>query len=97
MLDEDGPLLLELAKKCKNAKEHNRYLALHAVSEGYEIPLIAKIFCVDADSIYNWTRRWEEEKTLEDKPRSGKPPAFSEAEKREMKRLIDENDRGLME
>ena len=64
MLEEDGPLLLKLAKECKGAKEHDRYLALHAVSEGYGIQLVAKIFCVDEDSIYGWINRWKEERNL---------------------------------
>ena len=92
MLEEDGPLLLRRAKECKEAREHDRYLALHAVSEGYEIPLVAKIFCVDESSIYGWIDRWKEEKNLSDKPRSGRPSEFSEKERKDLKKLIDEND-----
>lgn len=92
MLEEDEPLLRKHAKECKDVKEQNRYLALHALSEGYGILLVAKIFCVDEDSIGGWIKRWKEEKTLSDKPKSGRPPAFNDDEKKDLKKLIDEND-----
>lgn len=92
MLEEDEPLLLERAKKCKETREHDRYLALHAVSLGEEVSLVAKIFCVDVDSIYGWIKRWKEGKDLSDKPKSGRPPAFNDEERKELKKLIDEND-----
>jgi len=92
MLEEDEPLLRKLAKECKEAKEHDRYLALHAVSVGKEVSLVAEIFCVDEDSIYGWIKRWNEEKNLSDKPKSGRPPVFTEEEKKELKRLVEEND-----
>ncbi|MCL5105930.1 MAG: IS630 family transposase [Candidatus Marsarchaeota archaeon] len=91
MLEEDRPLLQKLAKECKNAKEYGRYLALHAISEGFEVSLVAKIFCVDESSIYNWIKKWKEERNLSDEPKSGRPSAFTEEEKKELKHLIDEN------
>ena len=81
MLEEDRPLLHKLAKECKDAKEQSRYLALHAVSEGYEVSLVAKIFCVDESSVYGWIKKWEEGKDLSDMPKSGRPPAFTDEEK----------------
>ena len=29
------------------------------MSEGYGIRLVAKIFCVDEDSVYGWINRWK--------------------------------------
>ena len=92
MLEEDEPLLRKHAKECRDAKEQNRYLALHAVSEGYAVPLVAKIFCVDESSIYGWIQRWNEEKDLADKPKGGRPPAFTDAEKKDLKHMVGEND-----
>ena len=92
MLEEDRPLLHKLAKECKDAKEQNRYLALHAVSEGHEVSLVAKIFCVDESSVYGWIKKWEESKDLSDMPKSGRPPAFTDEEKKELKKLVKEND-----
>ena len=60
MLEEDGPLLQKLAKECKDVKEQNRYLALHAVSNWYEVSSVAEIFCVDESSIYGWIKKWED-------------------------------------
>ena len=91
MLEEDESLLLKRAKECKETKEHDRYLALHAISVGKEVSLVAEIFCVDESSIYGWIQRWNEEKDLADKPKSGRPPAFSENEKKDLKCLIDED------
>ena len=91
-MEEDEPLLRRHAKECKDVREQNRYLALHAVSAGKEVSLVAEIFCVDEDSIYGWIRRWKEEKNLSNKPKSGRPPAFDEREKKDLKKLVDEND-----
>ena len=59
MLEEDRPLLHKLAEECKDAKEHDRCLALRAASEGYEVSLVAKIFCVDGSSVCGWMKRLE--------------------------------------
>lgn len=85
MLEEDESLLLKRAKECKDLKEHERYLALHAVSVGKEVSLVAEIFCVSDSIIYEWAKRWQDEKTLADKPKSGRPPVFDDDEKKEMK------------
>ena len=92
MLEEDRPLLQKLAKECKDAKECIRYFALHAVSEGYEVSAVAEIFCVDESSIYGWIKKWKEEGTLSDKPKSGRPPTFTDVEKKDLKRLVKETD-----
>ena len=92
MLEDDEPLLHKHAKECKDAKEQNRYLALHAVSEGYAVSLVAKIFCVDESSVYGWIKKWEESKDLSDMPKSGRPPAFTDTEKKDLKHLVEEND-----
>ena len=78
MLEEDRPLLQKLAKECKDAKEYWRYLALHAVSEGHEVSLVAKIFCVDESSVYGWIKKWKDEGTISDKPRSKRPPTAAQ-------------------
>ena len=91
MLEEDRYLLHKLAKECKDAKEQNRYLAFHAVSEGYGVSLVAEIFCVDESSVCGWIKRWEDEKCLADKQKSGRQPSFTENERKNLKRLIDEN------
>ena len=54
--------------------------------------MVAKIFCVDESSVYGWIKKWEEGKDLSDMPKSGRPPAFTDEEKKELKKLVKEND-----
>ena len=91
MLEEDRPPLQKFAKECKDAKECIRHLALHAMSKGYGVSLAAEILCVDGSSIYAWIKKWKDEGALSDKPKGGRLPSFTEAEKKDLKRLIDEN------
>lgn len=61
-------------------------------------PLVAEIFCVDENTIYEWARRWREKKDLSDEPESGRPSAFNEEERKELKDLVDKSnpqDRGI--
>lgn len=92
MLEKDEGLLKELAANCKDAKEKVRYLALHAISRGYVVSAIAEIFCVDEATVYRWIERWEEEKSLADKPKEGRKPSFDEKEKEKLKKLVKENE-----
>lgn len=91
MLEEDESILRELSKKCKNVKENNRYLALHAISKGYPVSSVAEIFCTDTSTIYRWIERWQQEKSLQDRPKEGRPKTFTEKEEKELKKLIKEN------
>ena len=81
MLEEDKSILHQLAKDCKDAKEQNRYLALHAVSIGESVSRIAKIFCVDESIIYRWIEKWKEERNLADRPKEGRPPSLNDEDK----------------
>jgi len=92
MLEEDEPLLRQKAKDCKNAEEKIRYYALHAVSSGKSIMETAELFLVERQTIHEWIVRWEKERDLSNRPKSGKPPVFTEDEKKELKDLIDEGD-----
>jgi transposase len=92
MMEEDEQLLRTLAKSCKDARVQNRYLALHALSIGKPVELIAEIFCVDRTSLYNWIVKWKEQKNLEDEPREGRPNVLTEKQKQEIRNLIEEND-----
>ncbi|MEM2956854.1 MAG: IS630 family transposase [Candidatus Jordarchaeaceae archaeon] len=91
-LQGDEGLLRTLAKKCKDAREKIRYLALHAISKGYTVSLVAEIFCVDEATIYRWIERWQVERNLADQPREGRPPKLDEKDKEEIRKLVEEND-----
>ncbi|MEM3564636.1 MAG: helix-turn-helix domain-containing protein [Candidatus Jordarchaeaceae archaeon] len=91
-LQGDKGLLQMPAKKCKDAREKIRYLALHAISKGYTVSLVAEIFCVDEATIYRWIERWRVERNLADQPREGRPPKLDGKDKEEIRRLVEEND-----
>lgn len=91
MLEADKRLLRSLARECKDAKEKTRLLALHAISIGKSLSLVAEIFCVDEETVRKWIHRWEEEKNLKDKPRDGRPPSLSDEDKKKIRKLVEEN------
>lgn len=91
VLEEDSELLKKLLEGSQ-ATEKEKIKALHAVSIGYSVEDVAEIFCVDEQTIYNWINRWRESRDISSKPKSGRPPAFTEEEKRELKRLVEENE-----
>ena len=92
MLENDEVVLRRLARECKDAKEKTRLLALHAISIGNKTPHIAEVFCVDEETVRRWIERWQQERSLADKPKDGKPPTFTEQDRAELKRLVEEND-----
>ncbi len=47
---------------------------------------------VDRSTVYDWIMQWKHEKTLSDKSKEGRPPSFGEKEKKDIKKLIEEND-----
>ena len=91
MFEADEQLLRTLARQCKDAKEKIRLLALHALSIGKSLNLVAEIFCVDEDTLRNWVRKWGGEKSLKDAPRDGRPPSLTDVDKKEIKKLVEEN------
>jgi len=92
MLEEDEQTLRKLAKTCRDTDAKVRYLALHALSVGKSVSMVAEIFCVDRSSLYNWVVRWKEERNLEDKSKSGRANALTKEQKQEIRNLIEEND-----
>ncbi len=92
MLENDSDILKDLYKNCKDVKEKLRYEALYAVSREKNVATIADILDVEESTVYDWIHRWEEERNISDKPRSGRPEKLTDKDEDEMKRLIDEND-----
>jgi transposase len=92
MLEEDEPLLRDLLKKCKDVKEIERYAALHGVSVGVSVSQISRILDVEESTIYDWINKWTSERSIKDKPRSGRPPLITKEDEKEIKDLLDEND-----
>lgn len=92
MFEGDEQLLRELATNCRDAKEKVRYFALHALCKGCTVPLVSEIFCVEESTIYRWIERWKTQKCMQDKPKSGRPPVLDNSDKKEIKKLLEDND-----
>ena len=92
--ESDSGILNKLAKECKDPRERDRLRALCILSIGYSAGDVSRMFFVDEETLYRWAQRWNEERSVEDRDRSGRPPALGEKEKKEIKRLLDENDPG---
>jgi len=89
---EDSELLQEQARRCRDAKERERLRALYAISVGYPIPKVARIFCIDEGTVYRWIERWNKKRCLSDKPKKGRPSRLSEKDRRTLKELLREGD-----
>jgi len=75
----------------QKGKESRRAHAILFFKEGHKISEIAKLFFVDEDTINNWIKRWNKEKTTEDKFRSGKPKKINSVIEQRICEIVDEN------
>ena len=62
------------------------------LSLGESVHRVASFFSVDEDTLYRLAERWNSEKDVSDRERSRSPQSLGENERKEMKRLLDEND-----
>ena len=92
MLEGDSNILGDLYKSCKDAKEKIRYAALYAVSRGKDVKTVAEIMDVEESTVYDWIKKWILDKSVSDKPRSGRPQKLTKEDEKEIKGLIEEND-----
>lgn len=76
----------------KKGKESRRAHAILLFQEGHKISEIAKLFFVDEDTIRNWMKKWNEEKTTDDKFRSGKPKTITPLIEQRICEIVDENE-----
>lgn len=90
-LREDSEELRKLLEGSQTS-EKERIRALYIVSLDYPVKDVAKMFCVDEQTIYNWIENWRDGRNVSDKPRSGRPSAFTEEEKKELRKLVEDND-----
>ena len=81
-------ILMEVYKK---AKEGRRAHAILLHNRGHKISEIAKLFFVDEDTIRNWIKKWDENKTTDDELRSGKPKIITSLIEQRICDIVDEN------
>jgi transposase len=72
----------------------------HAIllsANGYKIPQISQILETERRAISHWIDRWEKHGVLGiyDKPRSGRPPIFTQSEAALIPGIVDEEPRQL--
>ena len=89
MLEEDRDLLSKLYYECKDYKEKIRYQALYAISRNFSVEDAAAFVDVEESTIYDWIRRWEKERNVKDKPRSGRPSKLTEEDDKDLKNILD--------
>ena len=89
-LHEDSNRLKKLLEESQPT-EKERLRALYTISIGYSVEDVAKIYCVDEQTVYNWIEKWRDDRNVSNKPKSGRPPVFTEDEKKELKKLVDED------
>jgi transposase len=51
---------------------------VHSTCSASVIRDASMVFSVAEDVIYRWAQRWNEERSVEDRDRSGRPPALGE-------------------
>ena len=83
--------LIRLYKSCKEYKERERYHAVLLVKAGKTVKETADMFFVDEETIRLWVKRWEDERDVKDKPRSGPPNKMTKEQEKEICDLVDEN------
>ncbi len=89
MLEEDRDILYKSYKEYKDYKEKLRYQALYAVSRDFSIKEVAGVIDVEESTIYDWIHRWEEERNIKDKPRSGRPEKLTGEDDKDLKDILD--------
>lgn len=89
MLEEDRDILHKRYSECKDYKEKIRYQALYGVSRNLSVIDIAAVLDVEESTIYDWIHRWEEERNVKDKPRSGRPEKLTKEDDKDLKDLLD--------
>lgn len=91
-MQSEREVLLSLYKKAETGREARRYHGVLLVKDGHAIIEVARLFYVDEDTVRSWVKKWDEQKHVEDMPRSGAPEKITEEIKEEICELVEEND-----
>jgi len=76
----------------KRGKESRRAHAILLLEKGYSKKQISEICFVDKETVKNWIKKWDEDKTTEDKSRSGKPRIITHEIEKRICQIVDENE-----
>ena len=89
MLEGDRDVLHKQYTECKDYKEKIRYQALYAISRNFSVEDTAAFLDVEESTVYDWIHKWQQEKEVKDKPRSGRPEKLTEKDDEEIRDIID--------
>ncbi len=73
----DSGIFNKFAKECRDQKERDRLRALYMLSIGYTVNDASRVFHVAIDAVYRWAERGNEERSKEDRDRSGEASGTS--------------------
>lgn len=92
MLEEDREILRVLARECKDGKERDRLRTLYILSLGESVDRVSAFFSVEESTVYRWIDKWKEDRNMADRPRDGRPQILNDKDKKEIRKLVEEND-----
>ncbi len=97
LTDEHRNLLEQTMKNDASPRARARAHSLLLSVQGLTINEIAKIYHVDRDTVSTWLTKWEQqgEGSLQDQPRSGRPPTLTPEEQERAIAYIKEEPRSL--
>ncbi len=90
-MNDEVAILLRLYKRASTGRESRRYHAILLVKAGKTIADAAEIVFATPDTIRVWLEKWETERKVHDKKRSGRPPKLTPEEVEELCNLVDKN------
>jgi transposase len=88
---EEQKELFFLYKNSNEVKLRERYHVILLFKVGKRKKELSELFFVDEDTISSWISRWEEQKEVNDKKRSGRPPKLTQEEINELCEIVEEN------
>ena len=79
---EDITFLKFVKKTSESERSRDRSQALLLSNKGHDVLSLSEIFEVRQATILDWFNRWEREKDLQDKKKTGRPRRFTEEEEK---------------
>ena len=83
--------LLHLYQSSENRKEIRRYHALLLMKLGKSKAELSEMFFVSVDALRDWEQKWDGNKHVRDKERTGRPPTLTKEEEEALCKIVDQN------
>lgn len=91
--------LEQLVKQGRTHRVRQRAHAIQLSARQYSIEALADIFSVHRNTVSEWIDAWEQDEfnSLEDAPRSGRPPKLTAAEEQILLEAVENNPQRISE